>query len=512
MNDKYVIEFKKRNIALLGNWDVCKFFFLQFHSLLRIQYIFTTNMDDMNTVKMKEILGKQLEIKCIPLKESIIQENNLLLILCVEHECRKPYDDLLFYKGFEWGEDYIDDLFVIQYYRRVNRIELKDRNIWIFGAGNNGRDFYEKYKTIYHICGFISNFEEEKECFGLPVIRTKDIPINKNFFIVICSDSDVLMSRQLEEMGYKGGRDYGFECTLPKKLFVAIGTCQIVYTAGMLCRNICFGRQYSPCIYFDNIFEPSSDSDNRRMKGYGEFCDVVFYNIAGIGTTWQRNYESLIHSFYKNAKKLFMSFYSFNGQLMQAVEGVNPYTLKTIKGNAGFFWWKGDKEINHMIEDGWKEEEILKTISKNNYWLQSNIIDNFERELKKVEVWDRFSSFPIKPFIEENYRNELIFIDGIHFSSCLGIYLANEIAKCLQIEKINEEEFINEMDGEQRSVMPVYPCVKKALGMDMPDRYKFYNVEKNIIEYLTFDEYVKKYIQYVSAVQNMYEKIGTYYR
>ncbi len=498
------MNFEERNIALIGEADICKFFYLQFRSVLNIEYIFTINMD--------YVFCDQFSVKCMPLKEDIIIEKNLLLVLCTEHLFRQTYDELLFYKGFEWGTDYIDCLYVVQYYRHKYNVEMEKKKIWIFGAGNNGRNFYEEYKELYHICGFISNMETEKEYLGLPVVRPDCLSKMEKCYVVICSDASILMSRQLIALGYRGDRDYGFPFFLPKKLFIAMGTCQIAYTTEILIKNKSFNLQFSTSIYFENIYEPGSDSDHKRLKSYGEFCDVVFFNVRNAGALWQRDYELLLNRYYKNAERLYLPFYSFKGQLMQAVDQINPYALKIVDGNRGYLWWRGDKEINHMVEDQCTPEEIFCKLSRLDYWSQESVNDNFVKELKKIEIWDRFSSFPIKPFIEANYKEKLLFNDGIHFSNHLGLYLANEIAKHLCLKEITEREIINETENRLASEMPVYPCVRYALGLHLEEKVKFYNLKRDELEYLSFEEYIRRYAEYIADTCDFFEKVGTFYR
>ena len=510
LNDDIFYDFfKERNIALIGDKKLCRHFCLQYHRILNVKYILITSENFTYSSADKE-LEKELGIKYMPFNESLVIRQNLLVVMCCRHEERKLYDRFLFNKGFEWGTDYIDALYVIQYSRQKYEIDLMDKNIWIFGAGNNGSKFYEEYKDIFHICGFVSNYECEKEYLGLPVIRTAELPDKNNAFVIICSEAELMMSKQLCEIGYKGSRDYYFADTLPLKLFIAIGTCQIVITSHVLYKSKHFNRRYNACIYMDSIYNPCDESDNRRIKAYGTFCDVVFYNNANIGTLEQRNYELLLDRYYKRADRIHMPFYYFTGQLMQATNTENTHTLKSAKLSL-HIWLRGDNEINRLIDEGDTVEEIVFKVSAEDYWSTEEILDNYKRELKKIEVWDRFSSFPIKPFIEENYQKEVVFVDGTHFGYHLCIYLANEVAKYLNLKEVGEEELENivEIEETKKSIMPVYPCVKKALGMKISDKYRFYNMKKRKIEYLEFKEYIKKYVKYVICVENIYEDCGT---
>lgn len=499
-------QFEKRKIALIGDKNLCRRFYLQFYSVLNIRYFFSADPDG-TCLDINVFTENRERIKSVPFKENLIAEEDLLVVLCIDHMFRDEYDLMFYNKGYEWGRDYIDSLYMIQYYRQLYKVDLKEKKIWIFGAGNNGRLFYEYYKDIYDIQGFISNFEEEKECLNLPVIRPDDLSGKKDIFAVICSDAEDVMAERLCGLGLTGGKNYGFAELLPKKLFIAIGTCQISGVAEKLRENSFFDRQYNINIYFENIYEPCGEADNKRIKEYGKFCDVVLYNIVNIGSNEFRNIEPVINCFYEKAVKWCMPFYYFRGQLIQATNSVNDYAIKTYTGYR--MWFRGDREMNRMVENGNTLAEIIDKITGEDYRSEKEILENFRKELKKIEIMDRFSSFPIKSFIEKNYRRILIFIDGTHFSYQLSWYLANIIAERLHINKVEIPDDASEGDGRKTSVMPVYPCVKKALKMNIKNEFQFYNIEKDMIEYLNIEDYIKKYVCYISGIRSVCKEVGT---
>lgn len=499
------IDFETRKIALIGTGSPCRHFYMQYHAILDIKYYFATRIGKASPF-VQDFFNNREGVRYVQWNESIVRDENLLLVLCVGHDARKRHDKMLFNMGFEWGTDYIDSLYVIQYYREKYDLQLEERNIWIFGAGDNGKRFYEAYKDIYTIKGFVSNNEEEKECQQLPVIRPAEIMRQSRSYVIICSKAEEAMSEQLEELGYRGDKDYTFVGMLPKKLFIAAGTCQIERIAGLLLSNPQFAS-YNICIYRDNMYAPCSEADNRRLKGYGIFCDIVFYNIVNAGTLEQRSYESLIKKFYPKAERIYMPFYYFRGQLMQATEAENHYTAMVCQQ---YLWLRGDKEVNGMIENGYTTEKIVEEVSRPDYWGKDEIRKHFERELKKIEVWDRFSSLPIKSYIEDNYRDMIVFCDGIHFNYALSLYLADEIARYLGLEPIRDTDILSRLEREEKRVMPVYPCVKEALGMNVEDSYQFHNgQESGEWETLDFKGYMEKYIQYVVSVRNISNIFGT---
>lgn len=509
MEESYMRRFGDRKLALAGDKRMCRHFYLQFRSLLDVRYYGFTRLDlkDGDAAAFFEDLQ---DITVVPMRPSMVFQENLLFVLCVEHAFRRDYDRVLYQKGLEWGTDYIDALYIIQYYRRKYRTALPEKKLWIFGAGNNGKYYYQNFfKRAYSVAGFVSNFEGEKECRGLPVIRPEELLKQENAYVVICSDADILMAEKLCRLGFLGGRDFCFAETLPKALFHAVGTCQIINSADCLYRNKEFFSRYYGCNYFENVYDLCSDADNRRLKAYGKFCDVVFYNVANAGTDEFRNYEPLIARYYKNAMQISMPFYYFKGQMMQATDGANPYGLRAYGGQP--FWFRGDQEINRMVEEGCDIEKIVTEVSRENYWSCEEILKNFRRELKKVEVLDRFSSFPIRQFIEAHYREISVFVDGTHFHRRLYIYIADQIANALGMEPISDPDEIKEAEAPF-SAMPVYPCVQHALKMEQQNSYPFFNIERGDVEYLDIEEYTRRYARYVMDVRNMYKTTGTDWR
>ena len=509
MTDNPVVGFEKRTIALTGDLWMCRHFYLQFSMVLDIRYFFILGVD---TVWDSEygFFEKDPKITVMPFRASMILEQKLMLVLCCKHTERQPCDILFFNRGLEWGKEYVDELYVLQYFRHQSHIVLEEKELWIFGAGNNGRYFYEKYKNIFHIGGFISNFEEEQQCQGLPVIRPSAVLQKKDSYVVICSDADEVMAEPLGRLGLKGGRDFSFAELLPIRLFIAVGICQIIKTAETLGMNEEFSLRYHSAFFLENAYESYHDADNRRLKGYGCFCDAVLYNIANAGMTELRNYEPLLDRYYKKAVRFHLPFYTFKGQLPQATDDVNPYALREIKAYAGrHFWFRGDQEINRMAEQGCTEEEILDQILSDDYWSDQEIRENFSREMKKIGLLDRFSSFPVRPFVEEHYQSILIFLDGTHFSGQLCRYLANEIAVALHIPPSGASETENEGENSRTGVMPVYPCVRRVLGINRGDTYQFYDPEHDRMEYLDVKTYAAKYIRYTAGARSIQEELGT---
>lgn len=502
------IDLENRCIALVGEEACCRRMYLQFRHMLHIEYVFAITLT--NGGQTREFWDEHADVKYAVFQERYIREKDILLVICnTIPDADRQYEDMLFNRGFEWGEDYIDAVYVIQYYRHKLRVNLENREIWIFGAGNSGKQFYEQYHGRYHICGFLSNYEEEREFMGLPVIRPADLKKEDRPYVVICSLSDDLMTRQIWELGFMESSYYGFPDTIPKKLFVALGSCQIIYTVKVLKKNTDFINIYTACTFLDNIYSPCGETDHRKLRYYGKYCAVIFYNIANTGSAEQRNWEPFISRYYKAAEKFYMPFYYFRGQLMQSTADRNDYTGK-IGFPSNYIWFRGDHEVNKMIGKNLSVEEIVSKVSDTEYWTKQEIMENFNRELKKVEILDRISSVPLKQYIEDHYREQTVFVDGIHFGYRLHIYIADKIAEAIHVSPL-ERRLYAELEKEQKAVMPVYPCVEKALGIKTTDKCKFYKMAERKNEEVSFKRFIEKYALFVQCITKIKLEYGTFF-
>lgn len=498
---------ENKKIALLGDRSICLRFFKLFNDYIQIEYFLYLQ-------ERKNDLNEEQGVKELRFDSNVVVEKDLFIILCIDLKDRKYYDDLLYSSGKVYGQDYIDSFYMLQYLKKKYAVIMKNKKNWIFGAGKNGRKFYNKYKSDLNIVGFVSNFEEETEFQNLPVIRPSELKTRDDIYIIICSESMDIMTSRLKELGLEPFKQFCYQDFMPKDVFIAVGTCQICDTVSVLERNEKFTIKYDICSFFDSPYSPCSFSDKIRINMYGSFCDVVFYGKSLQNMRTQINYEYLAERYYQNAIKIFIPFYYFDGQLMQATETINPYSV-ILRSHNCTFWYRGDRVINELIEQGWETEDIIREISSSNFWTEEEVLKNFNKELKRVDILDRLSSIPIKQFIIDNYRKIPIFKDGVHFCLELCIYLANQIAKKVGIEEIsNIEDVISEIDGSEKTYMAIYPCVVKALRLDFglnDCKYAFANIEERKVEYLDFKAYEKRYIEYIKMVREMKIKLGTYW-
>lgn len=507
-----LIHVQNRNILLYGRLRPCEQFYLQFSRYLSIESIIT-----------------DYETECVENKEDTVcpihyikdwteydKSTNYIICCCTEREDRAAYDAVLERKGFFYGEDYIDAVHVLSIFRHHFKVDWFDKETWIFGAGDKGINFYKRYQdTGIKIGGFLSNFEQETVCEGLPVIQPAVLAniAKKNIYVVICSDAWRILAEQLEGMGVESFKDYCFSDWVPKKVFVAMGPCNIYHPSRMLFQNSRFRALYYRLLIIDTLDYCCSLADKKRFSAYGNICDAVFYRIKRLGDDEATDYgQEIVERYYPNAKKIKMPLYYFFGQLLQATTAINPYTVKVKQQDT--FWFRGDSEVNKWVEAELSISQIIDKVSDESYWDKNYILENLKKEFHKIRVLDRLSSVKIADFVEKHYRDFILFRDGTHYSIELALHIANKILKMLAIRPFSAEEAENviaETTSEQKSFMPLYPCVAKALQMESKESADAYPIVKSdrSTEWVCFKEYIRRYAEFAYSVKGIVSEYGS---
>lgn len=495
----------ENEVVLLGNWRECEQFYFLFRNHFKIKYLILKEGYD-KSLRNRNCLPELIKYGSTRAEEIILK---YYIILCTELDewDRSRWDYILYKKSFYFEDDYMDSLYYRLEYdkKKIDQNRIREKNIWIFGAGQSGSNFYRQYKDTLDIKGFISNWDEEKEFCGLPVVRPDYIMDIEDIFIVICSDAQIEMAEKLVNMGYSSEKDFGFPVEFRNKLFVAMGNCQENIIRSVVSLNRYFWNNYTVLYIEDSVWMKSSYANRRREKIYGKLSDAVLYRMAFVDNGSEIGHERLIEKEYQGAVKLKYPFYFFNGQFMQM-------DMPTVSDEAYINFEKyyraigggyRDKEIRELLESGYSHDEIYEKISNENYWSYEEIVDNFNKAVKRVKVLDRKSSFNVADYILQNYKTELIFYDTIHINWNLACYLADTVAEKLGINVSYDMKGMEELREKwyTKTNEYVYPCVAKALGMDFAKDLVYESKKDGV--YLSDREYVEELINFISIVRDL---------
>ena len=81
--------------------------------------------------------------------------------------------------------------------------DIRDKKLYIWGAGCKGKEIVQNYASIWTITGFIDNNRSLKEYMGYAVFHPNDLKEDFNkCCILISTDKPGVIVRQIDEMGF----------------------------------------------------------------------------------------------------------------------------------------------------------------------------------------------------------------------------------------------------------------------------------------------------------------------
>lgn len=376
-----------------------------------------------------------------------------------------------------------------------------DRKVYLFGAGERGRDFYSKYKEQLDIEGCFDN-HPQGDFYGLPVLKpvSKRQAFDDHRLIIVCSFWEEEMGAQLVELGYTPFIDFlnvrYFEqflekplCPWGKKLALFYGTCHIDAVMDYMRLIPAFNNQYSSlCIHVYS----TDICDIQMADMLLPECDLLIYEKY-FGNPVDKKKSMIKAKVVSIPQLMFWAYW--------------PQT--DIKNNQNIYWqmekafhekrdsiiYAGDNYINQMLETDKSEDEIIEWIMSNKVVAKGQVLESLRKNFQNIRIAEKSSDIKIFDYISSNYQKEKIYKDYIHLNGCLMKEYAERIIEYLGIDRFTFKEY-----GENLSLhaeMPIYPCVAQYLGLEMIDDKTRYYVRRDDHTFytLTFEEYEREYIR-----------------
>lgn len=402
--------------------------------------------------------------------------------------------------------------------RKMDRLYLKrriaSRKIVIFGAGKIAKAFVKKYQNALEICYFTSNDDKESELAHLLRLEPNKLTDMKNIYIIVCIGGLGMYDVESQlSMKFVWGEDYipfdVFEEMVEgtKEMVLIIGQCQQQIIAHGL-RSIDYIRNK----YFISSFWYPQIRDNIAFrKGI-----IVLKEIAKYIIVLHNNIHQEILGIEEKTKLIQMPFLTMHAiypqiswfHNMSMIYFENPDLMgKTRKkryiGDIRAFRWI-DNNIIKMIKAGMNESEILKEVSRDNYYSKEYLLE----QLKKTENLNRNAEdgadLHLTNYINKMYRKEKLFLDGIHYSNFLAWRVVEKIISSMGEDaesiQFHEKDLILELSKENavwENECPIYPSVWKNLGLEWVDQDTQYTMVKLYrTEQVSFEEYIIHHIRY----------------
>lgn len=355
------------------------------------------------------------------------------------------------------------------------------QTVVLYGTGIEGEKFYWKWKDLYEI-EFCIDMIHRRSFHGNNVYNISEIKDKlKGKFIVIAAKVPYRfeMEEQLKKIGLKEHKNYIFSEYLGRKLAIMYGNCHMQVIEKYMNFNPEFKRQYYIKVFL--VFKRQTPSiedlrhadlfvgqDIRRgkyvsteelKKQLSNTCKVyVIPNLYGINLFFPQ--ERSTKELEMMQKKLIMKHFTRDAIYFEG-EDYNKLCLdKEDNVNVTRYLGCDDYNINSSFV-GLSVEEIKNKIENEDVYEESEIIDAFRKEIKKLKEREKNCNVEISDYILNNYQERQLFYDPRHPVEELICEKARRILRMLEIEII-------EYNGPDRSIdyeeTYIYGCVKRALG------------------------------------------------
>ncbi len=395
--------------------------------------------------------------------------------------------------------------------------KVGNRRIILWGTGNTGNAFYEKYRNDLDIYACTCNEKEFKSIAGLKTIQWDEIDRQIDF-IIVCSIYYEEIRRQLMVRGFEVNVDFikfdifeelyeGFREN--KKLILAIGQCEIREMITALKRLKNFKKYYSMIYYNERgICEHGDLFDWTLLKEFMNIIGMADYIMLPSAISPQAKYDfQYIKSFIGDkCSVITISLFNFDSYWPQDIareRSVNKYYMmqKNMKLPA---YVERDQVIEKLVDENYSVKKIMELISKEDYFKKEDVMMNHQNSLKRFRLTDRLSDVKIGDFIESNYNLVKLYCDRGHFNQNL---LREYVRRILNYLGANESLVeLQNMDFEDMFMrineLPIYPSTAAILNLEWINRGTLYRQHLySGIRTVTFEEYMETFIEYCFAVK-----------
>ena len=281
---------------------------------------------------------------------------------------------------------------------------------------------------------------------------------------------------------------------------ILYGNCHIWTLGAYLIANPEFSRAYELRQYYVGD----------KQGGIPEHCtlkvcelfmaqDILSNNKLGIPGV-----EELIKNLNKNCKKIiFPNLFGCNLFYPQANELDENVIEKHINENAVnddgkrslVYWIRGwrDKNIEQMYERGGEIKTIAKKLETEDFYCVDAIREQFSCQIDKLIKRENTCDIKISDFILKNYQKQRTFYDPNHPAHEVIYEKGRRILNLLGMAIDESVPCIGKNDGGE---MPIYGCVRRALGLKFRQKYlRQCNPACSIYDTaITIEEYVNNYI------------------
>lgn len=396
---------------------------------------------------------------------------------------------------------------------------IGNRRIVLWGTGNTGNKFYQKYKDIMPIRACTSNDKEIVPIQQLPVIQHEDVN-KKNDFVIICSIYYKEIRTQLMLEGWEVNKDfvsYDFFQILyelkyeNKKLIVFVGQCDIQDISIALNRLKSFRKDYA--VWYYNERAVCKNGDLFHFEEAKECASILgkadyFIKPSSISPRISFGFNDLLKKLNEKCIVITIPLFHFDSYWPNDIakeRSINKYYM-TKGGMKLSAYVERDQVIEHFVDEGMSVKEIMTKISSDSFFDPGEVVKNHENCIKRIRLSDRLSSIKIADYIAEHYNTDRLFCDRGHFEKTLLIEYVRRLLVYLDKRECTNELEDLDMDWLFAYVneLPIYPGASKILNLEWVNKDTVYRQRRyDGVKLVTFEEYMESFIKYCKTAKDI---------
>lgn len=168
---------------------------------------------------------------------------------------------------------------------------------------------------------------------------------------------------------------------------------------------------------------------------------------------------------------------------------------KTVAKNRNIVPWNTDFLIDKAYESFHTLRQIKEFVLNEDAYSNEKILDMYKNKIMKLKEREKGWDIKISSFMEENYKIKKLFYDIDHPTNDLMIEVCRKLGQKMELDDWNTVLLDSDLGWREQIV---WPCVKKALGLQWEDSTVRNNGKHFFMRLsdgqLSIDEYIRQYI------------------
>lgn len=400
--------------------------------------------------------------------------------------------------------------------------EELNRQIAIWGAGNQGRYAYYALKREYDVAGFLDADVKLKQAEIVDGKKVLDFYPDKYFIIIACGGW-IDVSRSLIKKGLKLCVDFipynmflgknvqldilldcfGVTTTIDylnrvknkKKIALIYGNCQVEIIANMMEYNKDFEKQYLllrvPQVH---LYRCEKQIDSLfYSNGIMQLIDLFIYQNVKANNRYNRKLGTvnILNMLSSECRKMPIHNIYFDGYFIQYDTNEERYLRNMNEKDFPYT----DYIVEELLENNKNTDEIMALINDENLVEPEKIIEKCRKSIDNLRDRERNVEIPIVDYIEKGYIKEQLFYTHNHPKNKVMYEYVKRILRALGINKADvftEEELDIEFGTLRLNNFPIFPCVIKALKLEKYEsKMRISYIDSHLV---TMDEYIREYL------------------